>query len=636
MPQIPRETVEQVLAATDIVDLISSYGFTVKRAGSRFVTLCPFHNEKSPSFSIDPVRQFFHCFGCKKSGDAIHFVREHENLTFIDAVKKLASRASIPIVEEAVDPKEERARRDRGRLLDLHREVSRFFHSLLLKSPDAAHAREYLKSRGFGKEMAERWEIGWAPESARTFLDWAREKGVRGRDLVNSGLAIQRDSGGLYIRFRDRLMFPIRNDHGDVIAFSGRQLREDPRSGKYINSPETTLFKKSNVLFALDRSRKGIMNEKAVLLCEGQIDAIACHEQGIENAIAPLGTAFTPQHAKILKRYTKQALLCFDADSAGYTAAERAFRELAGEDFSVRVVRMPPGEDPDSFMQKNGTDAFRALLGEALNFFDFKIEHAKSNGGLSGPQERAAFTRDCAELLSVVSDAVSRDAMINHVATRLRTGVPELRSAVADVARKGATRRKFERRREEEPEPAAVVEPVPLDRRIGTLCALALHSTEARDWLAEQFENIHEIEKQLEGVAILRAILSARPDPTSPASINSFLSGLPEGQRLALQQEPSFSENLPDDPVTSAEQTLADASALALEKEDAQIKAALNDPDLGIEEQIKLLQRAKEIAELIGGLQGRALTTDRFAPSARGKRSENPWKKGDFRDERKP
>ena len=375
MSQIPRETVEQVLAATNIVDLIGSY-LPVKRAGTRYVCNCPFHNEKTPSFSIDPIRQFFHCFGCKKSGDALTFVRDYEGLTFVDAVKKLAGKSGIAIVEEAVDPKEERARRDRGRLLDLHREASRFFHQLLLKSPDAAHARDYLKSRGFGKAMAESWEIGWAPESPKVFLDWARTQGLRGRDLVNSGLAIQRDNGnGLYIRFKDRLMFPIRNDHGDVIAFSGRQLREDPRSGKYINSPETALFKKSNVLFALDRSRKGILDAKSVLLCEGQIDAIACHEQGIVNAIAPLGTAFTPQHAKNLKRYTKQALLCFDADKAGFTAAERAYRELAGEGISVRVVRMPAGEDPDSFMKENGADAFRELLRYvSINFaIDFLV-----------------------------------------------------------------------------------------------------------------------------------------------------------------------------------------------------------------------------------------------------------------------
>jgi DNA primase len=630
MSQIPRETVEQVLAATDIVDLISSY-MPVKRAGSRFQTLCPFHNEKSPSFSIDPIRQFYHCFGCKKSGDAISFVREYENLTFSDAVKKLATRAGVTIVEQALDPKEEADRRKRGRLLDLHREISAYYHHLLLTSPDAAPARDYLKARGFGKEMAERWEIGWAPPP-NLFVAWAKGKGLRGRDLVDSGVALQKEQGGLYFRFRDRLMFPIRNDYGDVIAFSGRQLREDPRSGKYINSPETALFKKSNVLFALDKARKGILDEKAVLLCEGQIDAIACHERGIPHAIAPLGTAFTPQHAKTLKRYAKEALLCFDADSAGYTAAERAFRELAGVGIAVRVVNMPAGEDPDSFMQQHGTDAFRALLDQAVNFFDFRIQRAVADGQLKGPQEKAAFTRECADLLAVVGDPVTRDAMIQHVATRLRLGSPELMAAVGEARRKPAPRR-FDRADDSEARPV-VIEPSPLDRRIGTLCTLALHSSEARDWLGEQFESLHELATHLDGLPILQAILAERPDPQSPASINSFMAGLPESDRLALHQEPSFSEPLPDDPRGAAELTLADASALALEKRDAEIKAALNAPDLKIEEQLQLLKEAKQIAELLSGLNSRAINTDRFAPSNRPRKQKKPWERDDYRDKR--
>lgn len=618
MPQIPRETVEQILAATDIVDLIGSY-IPVKRAGSRFVANCPFHNEKTPSFSINPAWQRFHCFGCSVDGDAIKFVQDYEGLTFVDAVKKLAAKNGISIVEEAVDPREERARRTRGRLLDLHREVSRYFHRLLLTSPDAAHARDYLKSRGFGSEMAKRWEVGWAPESPKTFLDWAREKGLRGRDLVDAGIALQRDHGnGLYLRFRDRLMFPICNDHGDVIAFAGRQLREDPRSGKYINSPETTLYRKSNVLFGLNKARKGILDAKAVLICEGQIDAVACHEQGVVNAIATGGTAFTPQHAKTLKRYTQQALLCFDADNAGFSAAERAFRECSTVGISVRVVRMPGGEDPDSFMKENGPDAFRELMDGAINLFDFMIERASAEGRLNGPQERATFSGECAPLLSVISDPVTRDAMINHVATRLRVGVPELRDAVSRAARGESNRRRFDRRREEKDETAAPPsEPTRLDPRVGYLCSLALHSLEVRQWLGEQYETLQEISGQLDGIPLLRTILADRSEADTPAAINSFVAALSEPDRLALHADPTFSAALPADPLDAVNQALAEASALALEREDASIKAALAQPDVPFEEQTKLLQRAKEIAELLASLNNRAITTDRFSPNSR-------------------
>lgn len=630
MPQIPRETVEQVLSATDIVDLIGQY-LPLKRAGTRFQALCPFHNEKTPSFSIDPVRQFFHCFGCKKSGDAITFVREYEGLPFTDAVRKLGERAGITIEERELDPREEAERRRRGQLLDLHRKLTTYYHELLLEAPEAAHARAYLKDRGFTRETAEKWRIGWAPTKP-LFIQWAKQEGLRGRDLADAGI-VKKTERGLYFYFRNRLMFPIANDYGDVIGFSGRQLDDNPREGKYVNTPETQLFKKSNVLFGLDKARKGILDQKAVLICEGQIDAIACQEQGIAHAIAPLGTAFPDQHARTLRRYTKTAILCFDSDTAGNKAVESAFLTLAGDGIAVKVVSMPEGEDPDSFIKANGVDAFRTLLDRAGSFFDFRLRLA---GDLSDPLQRSTFIEESAAQLAVIRDDVSRETLIQHLATRLRIGAPDLQAAVgrARQAARNPRRRRFEDR-EAKPAPA-VADPTPLDRRIGALCSLALHSAEARDWLGEQFETLHELKDQLDGVGILQAILSSRPDPASPASVNTFLAELPEPDRLALLSEPSFNEPLADDPVGGATQTLADASALALEKEDAHIKAALNDPTLGVEEAAKLFQRAKEIAELLAGLPARALTNDRFTPRSRRREARKPWKKEGFRDERKP
>ena len=300
--QIPKESIEKVLEATDIVDLIGSY-IQVKKAGSSFRANCPFHHEKTPSFYITPSTQRFHCFGCGKGGDAISFVREHENLPFMDAVRKLASRAGIHIVEEDSDPNADQSRRARGRLLDIHREATAFMHELLMKDSAAEHAREYMKSRGFGGAMAASWSIGWMPANPKVFLDWARSKNFSGRELIDSGIVKLKEDdqprSGLFVRFQDRLMFPIRNEIGDVIAFSGRQLRENKNSGKYINSPETVIFKKSRVFFGLDRAKKPILKDKAALLCEGQIDAICCHELGIENAIATCGTACTRASSRV-------------------------------------------------------------------------------------------------------------------------------------------------------------------------------------------------------------------------------------------------------------------------------------------------------------------------------------------------
>jgi DNA primase len=612
VPQISRETTEQILAATDIVDVIGAY-IPVKRAGPSFKALCPFHNEKTPSFNINPHRQFFHCFGCGKSGDAITFVREYENLTFADAVRKLATRAGIAVVEETLDPREDKARRQRGRLLDLHREVAQFLHRMLM-TRDATHARDYLKSRGFGKEMAVRWTIGWMPENPRIFMDWARAEGFTGRELVDSGIFVQKERGGIYVRFRDRLMFPIRNDHGDVIAFSGRQLREDPNSGKYINSPETAIFKKSNVLFALERARKAILKESCVLLCEGQIDAISCHEQGIEHAIAPLGTAFTPNHARLLRRYAKTALLCFDADKAGFAASERAFRELAAEGIAVRVVTMPAGEDPDSFMRKNGPDAFREILAGAVDFFDFLIERAKTDNRLADLQQRAAFARDCASLLAIIPDPVSREGMVNHVATRLRTGVPELRDAVLRAAR-AAKNKPAERTRGDAPPETPKVEALAIDPVVAYLCGLALHSTAAQEWLGEHYETLHEAAEHLEGISLLEAILSARPDASSHAAVNSFVAGLSEPQRLALLSDPTFHDDPPEDPVAAAEIALGELSAKVLHRRDQEIKEQMASPGLAPEEMIRLLHETKRIAELLKGVDQRFVFSDRFAPS---------------------
>jgi DNA primase len=613
--QIPKETIEHVLAATDIADLIASY-IPLKRIGANYKGLCPFHNEKTPSFTINTARQSFHCFGCKKGGNAITFVREYENLPFTEAVRKLAARASIPIIEEEYNPKAEEGRRSRGRLLDLHREAAAFFHELLLKAPAAKHARDYLRSRGYGSEMAIRWSVGWMPDNPKTFLDWARSKSFTGRELVASGIAAQRDEtnprSGLYVRFRDRLMFPIRNEIGDVIAFSGRQLREDPNSGKYINSPETALFKKSNVLFALDRAKKPILDQHAALLCEGQIDVIACHEQGISHALAPLGTAFTTQHARLLRRYTKTVILCFDADSAGFTAAERAFRELAPEGLAVKVVEMPAKEDPDSFLKSYGPDAFRELLANAREFFDFKLDRAISAGALQSAATRSALANEAAALLATINDPLSRDALINHVATRLQIGPAELRDA---------TKLALSKPRRPTNAPAAPAQattaPTPLDNTIAYLCHLALESADVQNWLCEQLESLHEAADFIEGIPLLESILSNRPDPASAASVNAFLSTLPESDRLALTGDHTFIGPPDENARQSAESSLARLAAKVLLRRDARIKAALAEPGLPPERLLALLEESKEISLLLKGIDQRFIFNDRQTSSSR-------------------
>ncbi len=627
MGLISKETIERVLASTDIVDLIGSY-IPLKRAGTGYKANCPFHHEKSPSFNVSPQKQFFHCFGCGKSGNAIGFIMDHEGLLFMDALKRLATKAGVHLEEEPDDPNARAAKRSRGKLLDLHREASAFFHELLKTDPQCQHARDYLKSRGFGREMAERWEIGWMPDNSRVFLDWARSKNFTGKDLVASGLASLKDedrpANGIYVRFRDRLMFPIRNEVGDAIAFSGRQLKEDPRSGKYINSPETDIFKKSNVLFALDRAKKAILKEKAVILCEGQIDAIACHEGGVENAIAPLGTAFTLQHARILKRYAQTAVLCFDADNAGVKACERAFRELAPEGFSVKVVELPAGDDPDTYLKAHGVEGFRKQVAEARDFFDFKIGSGRKNGRLETAEGRTELTRECTELLAVMGDHAARDQQINVVATMLGLGSATLREGISSAVRKAKLQAQRPVRGQQEDQ-TAVVEPIPLDRTVGYLCHLALTSAPAQHFLNEQFETLHEAKQWVEGIALLEKILAASPDPTSNAAVNAFVAGLRKSEQLALHKEMGASPAASEDGLQAAEQTLGMLSSIVLQKRDTAVKASLQEPGLSPERMRELLEEAKEIAGLLRWT-GRSSFNDELPPETK-KAEKKPWEK---------
>lgn len=603
MARIPEETIEQVLAATDIVDVISSY-IPVKRAGSSFKALCPFHNEKTPSFSITPSRQSFHCFGCGESGSAIGFVMKYENLPFVDAVKKLADKAGVLIIEEAYDPQAEQRRRSKSRLIELHNAAAQYFHDLVRKSPKAQHARDYLKNRGFTKESAEKWLIGWMPEDSREFLAWAKENNFRGRDLVDAGLAALKVDGnpksGIYVRFRNRLMFPIHNDYGDIIAFSGRQLVNDPNSGKYINSPQTQIFDKSRVFFALDKARRHMTKDKFALICEGQIDAISCHEHGIENAIAPLGTAFTEHHARLLKRYTDTAILCFDADAAGHKAAQRAFMILVPAGIHVRCATMPEGEDPDSHIQKNGAEAFRGLLEKASDFFDFKLAYASKMIDFNDFRAKSELAKDLANLTQLITDKVTQEAVISKVASRLAIGDQDFRSMVFRSSKKQYRTKSYEAIDNPEPERAA---PTQMDSTIAYLCFLALNSSEVIEWLCEQLESLHEPISETPGGHVLSRILAKKPNPDNPASIQTYLLGLGEEDRLALHG--AFSDSLPNEPLKAAENATSMLIGNHLQHKESVIRATLKQPGLNMDRIKELMEQAKEVQQLLRNLNER-------------------------------
>ena len=602
MGMIPRETIERILEATDIVDLIGGY-FPLKRSGSDFKINCPFHGEKTPSFNINPARQRYKCFGCDASGSALNFLMEYENLPFVDAVRKLADRAGIQIIEEASDPESDRKRRKISRLKELNNKSARFFHEQLLKNPDAAHAREYLKSRGFGKETAQKWLIGWAPRNSNLFLQMARENSFIGREILQAGLGGLKDKNyprsGLWVKFYDQITFPIHNDVDDVVGFSARILREDDKRGKYINTNETPLFNKSKLLFALNKARRPMGKEKFALLCEGQVDAIVLHESGFENTIAPLGTAFTEQHARMIKRYTDRVVLCYDGDNAGLAAADKTFKQLTAQGLPVRLMHLPDGDDPDTFVKKYGAEAFQKLLGSAKEYFDAKLDKELKVIDLSSAAEKTKLLQELAKSVCVMDDDLLRDATIQNLAIRLRLGVEDFRQTVAAAK---ADLKRF-RPREDQEEKADKVEPTAIDHFIIYLCHLALNSEAAAEYLSEQLETLQECLGETLGNHVLIDILEKRPNPESEAAKQAYLMTIPKGDRIALEN--GFSETIPEDPVSSACDTIAMLSARFYQIKEKALRTRLNDPGLTQEEILDAFEEAKRLQSILKELDQR-------------------------------
>ena len=530
---IPEEKIQEILQATDIVALIESY-FPLKRAGTNFRAVCPFHNEKTPSFNVNPQRQIFKCFGCGAGGNAIAFVRDYEGLTFPDAVTKVGKMCGIEVVQDQPDPKAAARQRARSRLITLHNQATDWFHENLLKSPDAKGARAYLKGRGIGGEIAKNWQMGYAPADGSQFLSWAKSQGFSAEVLMQSGLAALKDENfparGLYTRFRDRVMFPIVNDFGDVVAFSGRILDAESKLAKYMNSPETPLFLKSKTLFGFHKSRKPIMKAKKAIVCEGQLDLITCFEFGVENVVAPLGTAFTRDHARVMARYAEEVILCFDSDAAGYKAAERSFGELASEEkLIVRVVEMPEGLDPDTLIRTAGIESFQQRIDTAKHFWDFQIDHLSASMDLDSPRDRIQFANILATTVAKVTDKVVQDGIIHTVATRLRIPADDFRGRVAVAAKRHRVQEgrtaAYSKGQGAEEDPAQA--PIQIDNTdIVVLCKLALTDADTRAWLNSERARIDSI-RQLMEVDVLVRLWGADYDASSPTAVSAFLSSLP-------------------------------------------------------------------------------------------------------------
>jgi DNA primase len=513
--------------------VIGTY-FPLKRAGTNFKALCPFHQEKTPSFTVSPSRQTFHCFGCGVGGSVFRFVMDYEHIDFPSAVRKLATRAGIPIIEErGASVEDDRQHEARRTLLKLHSEAAEWFQENLLKKEVGAAARNYLKQRGIDRKIAANWQIGYAPDSWDAFLKWALDRGYRRGQLVQSGLVKLRDEsradGEGYDRFRNRVVFPICNDVGEVIAFSGRILEKDVETAKYLNSPDTPLFRKGNVLFGLHKTKRALIEANCAIVCEGQLDLITLFEAGIGNVVAPQGTAFTEQQARILKRFVSEVVLCFDADAAGQKAAERSLDALLQNDLIIRVAEMPAGEDPDSLVRQKGRAEFEKRIKEAQDFFDYWIEREARRQNLNSLGARMQLARSLAQTVGRVHDPFMRGEVANKASARLGVSVADFETLIPKPAREYARA-------------SSVFQPGPLPRHeIAMLCLLALRDEDARAFLLAQ--DWREVLKQTPDAALLARILDSDVRPDEAASLNAFMAGLaPEEEALVsswlLQKKP--------------------------------------------------------------------------------------------------
>ena len=419
---ITEATVEEIKARIDLADLIASYGIQVKTAGASKKACCPFHHEKTPSFNINESRGFYHCFGCGESGDAIKFVQKMDGLTFVEAVKKLAEQCGVKI-EEKEDP----AAGKRKRLLALMAELAQFYHRCLLKTKEAEPAREYLKSRDLGDDVQESFLIGYAPNGISTIMKWAEKYNFTAEELSDAGvIKPPRGPGDQgYHRFGGRLMFSIRDKQGRVVAFSGRQLVASKNSGKYVNSPETLIFKKSNVLFGFDKAAGNIAKSAhhEAIVCEGQIDTIRLHVSGFPVAVASQGTAFTEEHVKMLKKVADQVTLVFDDDAAGHKATIRTAGLFLAAEMPVRVVSLPEGDDPDSYLRKHPAEDFQKLLDHAESIMSFQVRAEKAKE--TNPDSIDAMARITKAILNTIAqskNAVIKAGMVGEAAKLL--GVP--------------------------------------------------------------------------------------------------------------------------------------------------------------------------------------------------------------------
>ena len=434
---ISPDYLQELSQRTDIIELVSGY-VQLRRRGRTYTGLCPFHSEKTPSFVVYPENSSFYCFGCGAGGDAITFVKKINNLDYIEAVRFLASRAGMPMPDERDD-----AGKIKRRILEMNKDAARFF-AAQLNTEEGRHARGYLRGRALSDTTIRRFGLGYAPDGYHATSDHLRKLGYTEEELLTGGIIKRGQRGGTYDFFHDRVIFPIIDLRGNVIAFGGRRMGEEG-GPKYLNSGDTPVFKKSRNIFARNFAKKS--KSRRYILCEGYMDAIALHQAGFDTAVAPLGTAFTPEQARLLSNYAEELVLSYDSDEAGQKATRRAIDILSNEPMKVSILTVQGAKDPDEFIKKYGADRFRMLLDGCSNAIEYELSRAKAKYDLTKPDGQVGYLKDAIEILSGEVTPTERDVYAGRVAEETNV---EKKSVLTQLdARVRAKGRRARRAREE-------------------------------------------------------------------------------------------------------------------------------------------------------------------------------------------
>ena len=432
---IPEDIINEIKYRNDIETAVSQY-VNLKRRGKNLVGLCPFHSEKTPSFTVYPENGSFYCFGCGVGGDVFTFTGLIENLDYMESIKLLAERSGISLPQDGYDDSMQRLKK---KIYDINRDTARFFHSFLM-SPGGKWALDYLTGRGLTVKTIKHFGLGAAPDSWDALIHHLKEKGYTESDMLAANVIGKSNRGGIYDRFRKRVMFPIINIRGNIVAFSGRAMPgEDKQGGKYVNTSDTPVYKKSENLFGINFA-KSVCSER-VILVEGNMDVISLHQAGFENTVAPLGTAFTTEQANLLSRYTKEIVLMLDADAAGQKAVRRASELLENTGLSVRVVVIPDGKDPDEYIKKNGKERFAALLEGAVSDMEYKLLTAAKDIDLNSEDGRLKYLAAAAEIIAATDDIMTRDIYIGRLSEKYGVSRTALNARI-DELRKRNSRQK--------------------------------------------------------------------------------------------------------------------------------------------------------------------------------------------------